>query len=95
MQIQKNAKAGVYRLRPNFLPLEEFLISRLYFLEIVQDYNIVTLKIETQKSSMYFRHASLSNSVDATDQICYNGGGLVQMDNSVLISAIDIKEITL
>ena len=77
--------------RSEDFPLEADCI----FLEIVQDYNIVTPKIETQKSSMYFRRASLSNSVDATDRICYNGGGLVQMNNSVLILAIDIKEITL
>ena len=70
-------------------------MSRLYFLEIVQDYNIVIPKIETQKSSARFRRASLSNSVDATDRICYNGGGLVYINYGILISAINIKEVKL
>ena len=71
------------------------MINGLYFLEIVQDYNIVTPKIETQKSSLCFRRASLSNSVDATDRICYNGGGLGYINYDILISAIDIKEVKL
>ena len=65
----------------------------VFFLEIAQDYNIVSPKIETQKSSMYFRHASLSNSVDATDRICYNGERLVYINEGIFISAIDTKEV--
>ena len=70
------------------------MINRLYFLEIAQDYNIVPSKIETQKSATRFGRASISNSVDSATRICYNGDGLIYMDNSILISAINIKEDT-